>query len=212
MTGKDLPIIRQLAHDFPGASFDYTDNHLIVNGEKIRTFLSPEEIADQQPVKQGSRSYYQLFCNIVYNHFHVSPEPGTYADLLIIDEEEERKGAIRKWFAEKRLAFLEDDGDVAAIEYEIEGDRQPVRQIVYDVADEVEPVEKDEAVEELEGIEESVPSRTPEEQAKWEKEMKRLKTEGEAIKKDMNRDREREIVKKKSPGKRVFNFFRRGTK
>ncbi len=206
MKGRDLPIIKQLQYDFPKTTFNYTDNHLVVNGIRVRTFLTPEEIARHEPVKAGSRSYYQLFCNIVYNQFHIAPRSGSYAELLIIDKEEERKAAIAKWFSEKRLAFIENGSEVTAVRFEIEGDTTPLGQIQYDIADEVEPIDPDESVEELEGMDD-YPKRTPEEQLIWEREIQLLQREGEIIKKEMKRKKPEE----KRVKKRFFNFFGRGT-
>ncbi len=205
MDGRTLPIIQQLAYDFPGTDFDYTDTHLVVNGRKVRTFLTAGEIAPHDPAKPNSRSYYQLFCNIVYNQFHIEPTRGSYADILIIDEEEGRKAAIEKWFAEKRIAFLENDGEITAVKYEIEGDTAPLQQISYEEAVEVEPLgETNTASGESSGAgrEEREPKRTAEEQAAWERKMAALTEEGERIKHEMQIERRErslpdETVKKK---------------
>ena len=200
MKSATLPIVRQLAYDFPGNYFDYTGTYLIVNGNRIQTFLTAGEIAGHDPVKPNSRTYYQLFCNIVYNHFHIEPRDGSFADMLIIDEEESRKAAISKWFAEKRIAFLDNDGEVTALKYEVEGDTGPLQQISYEEAVEVEPLRDQDAVvsgNAADQDEKKGPQRTPEEQEEWERHIASLKAEGEKIKDEMNKEQQKEENSKK---------------
>lgn len=204
---NELPILRQLQFDFPGTEFDYIGTYLIVNGRRIHTFLSPDELALHDPVKPGSRSYYQLFCNIVYNRLHIKPEPGSYADLLIIDEEEARKAAIAGWFEEKRIAFLEEDGEVTAVSYELEEDPVPKKHIEYEEASDLEPLynEGKEKAREPEK-----PKRSNEEQKRWESEIKKLEEEGERIKAEMmsGSGEEKENPEKKG---RKWKLFRRNS-
>ena len=212
MESRMLPIIRQLINDFPDTDFDYSGIHLIVNGKKIRTFLTAEELAPHDPVKPNSRSYYQLFCNIVFNHFHIEPRSGSFADRLIIDEEEGRKAAIAKWFAEKRIAFLENDGEITALKYEVEGDTAPLQQLSYEEAAALEPLKEQESGKPCSGgteQDENKPLRTPREQAEWERKITALKEEGEKIKSEMVREQQERDSEKKSGKKQKRGWFRK---
>ena len=179
MRKKPDKILEQLHYDFPGNRFDYQDTYLVVNGQKLWTIMPSEEIAALDPLKANSRAYYQLFCNMIYNRFHLRPRPGSYADRLIIDEEESRKSAIAGWLEEHRIGMVEGDRDIMAVEYEIDGDPLSLKRIEYDADSDDAPPRRPW-------------DRTPEEQAAWEAEMRRLAMEGEEIKAEFQEKDEEE--------------------
>lgn len=196
-----MKLLQQLRHDFPDAEFDYGGILLTVNGRRTTTYLTESELVTVDPATRSGRKYYRFFANLVYNHFGVKPTAGSLAESLIIDENEARRNAIAAWLSERRIAFIEDGEDYAAISYEIEGDRPPARRISYDPPSEVEYLEGErnssggstsvdhgESPDTADNISPSASTRTPEEQAEWETRMTSVAEEAERIKREMREE------------------------
>ena len=143
-------ISEQLQHDYP----DYTiyldaDNRMVVaDDHKMSLLNSPAALQTMNIFSRSGRSFYQAITQLLCSNYNIIPKAGSYADTLIIRQEDLDKYKVQKLAKEWGIGFLETGIDVLAVEVEdgVERDLLLESNVPY-----VEP-EDEELLSELEGL------------------------------------------------------------
>lgn len=111
-------ISAQLHQDYPGKNIilDAENQMLKVGGEKNILLLSTSAIERMNIFSAAGKHFYQVIVNLIYSRFGILPKKGSFADSLVITEEEIKDYRIRKIARRHNVGFLENGKDVFAID------------------------------------------------------------------------------------------------
>lgn len=111
-------ITDQLQHDYS----DYkiyldADRRMLVADDHIMSLLnSPSALQTMNIFSRSGRSFYQAIAQLLSSNYNIVPKEGSYADKLIIRQEDLNKYKVQKLAKEWGIGFLEDNEDVLVVE------------------------------------------------------------------------------------------------
>ncbi len=111
-------ISEQLRHDYP----DYTiyldaENRMVVaDNHKMSLLNSSAALQTMNIFSRSGRSFYQAITQLLCSNYNIVPKAGSYADSLIIRQEDLNKYKVNKLAEEWGIGFLETGKDILAVE------------------------------------------------------------------------------------------------
>jgi hypothetical protein len=107
----------QLQNDYPDCeiSLEADSRMIIVDKHKMSLMLTPSGLKSINIFSRSGRTFYQTLVQLIFTNYGILPSEGSYADTLIIRQEDLNKFKIQKLAREWGIGFIENGGDIVAV-------------------------------------------------------------------------------------------------
>jgi len=112
------PISAQLKNDYPELNIyiDAVNRMVVADNYKMSLLNSTSSLETMNIFSRSGRSFYQAIVQLLYSNYNIIPHDGSYASSLIILKEDLKKYKIQKLAKEWGIGFLEENGNVLALD------------------------------------------------------------------------------------------------
>jgi len=140
----------QLKHDYPDYNIylDVKNRMVVADDHKMSLLNSSSALQTLNLFSRSGKSFYQAITQLLCSNYSIIPKEGSYADSLIIRQEDLDRYKVQKLAKEWGIGFLENsDADVLVLEV----DDGIERKLLLENDDTLEEVDDNEALSELDG-------------------------------------------------------------
>ena len=89
---------------------------VVADNHKMSLLNSTSSLETMNIFSRSGRSFYQAIVQLLYSNYNIIPQDGSYAFSLIILKEDLKKYKIQKLAKEWGIGFLEENGNVLALD------------------------------------------------------------------------------------------------
>ena len=112
------PISAQLKNDYPKLNIyiDAVNRMVVADNYKMSLLNSTSSLETMNIFSRSGRSFYQAIVQLLYSNYNIIPQDGSYASSLIILKDDLKKYKIQKLAKEWGIGFLEENGNILALD------------------------------------------------------------------------------------------------
>lgn len=88
----------------------------MVDDHEMTLLNSPAELQNMNIFSRAGRNFYQALTQLISSIYGIVPQEGSYADSLVVRQEDIARAKLQKMAKEYGIGFLENDEDILAVE------------------------------------------------------------------------------------------------
>ncbi len=107
----------QLKHDYPDYKIylDADSRMVVADNHKMSLLNSSDALQTMNIFSRSGRSFYQAITQLLCSNYNIIPKEGSYADHLIIRQEDLNKYKVQKLAKKWGIGFLETNENIQAV-------------------------------------------------------------------------------------------------